>query len=356
MRQFLRWEYLLCKRFFRRKSFLVLLLLLPLMGLLIRAGSREKSGILEIGIVAEEKEGKSSPLAASIAENLLQSESVLHYRSVKSESAARDLLRAGKLDAAWILPVDLETRVARMAAGKNIPLVDVLEREDSALVKLSRENLYRALFPTVSYEIYRNFLAENFDCDPDDPAFTKEIAARYAEIQIDGDLISYVNEGGREAAAVSYLRAPLRGMGALWLLLMSFVALLYYLEDLRQGMFDFVPRAAQRRYALRYLIAVQGLASLAFLALLLAGGLGLAILLVLVHPAREIAALLLLNLLCLLLVMSIGILTRGKRSLLIALLLPLLLLSLIGAPVFLDLGIRALELANPLYYYLKFAA
>ena len=73
MRQFLRWEYLLCKRFFRRKSFLVLLLLLPLMGLLIRAGSREKSGILEIGIVAEEKEGKSSPLAASIAENLLQS-------------------------------------------------------------------------------------------------------------------------------------------------------------------------------------------------------------------------------------------------------------------------------------------
>jgi|GEM_PF-6065617 len=93
MRQFLRWEYLLCKRFFRRKSFLVLLLLLPLMGLLIRAGSREKSGILEIGIVAEEKEGKSSPLAASIAENLLQSESVLHYRSVKSESAAPGALR-----------------------------------------------------------------------------------------------------------------------------------------------------------------------------------------------------------------------------------------------------------------------
>ena len=349
MRQFLRWEYLLCKRFFRRNSFLVLLLLLPLMGLLIRAGSREKSGILEIGIVAEEKEGKSSPLAASIAENLLQSESVLHYRSVKSESAARDLLRAGKLDAAWILPADLEARVERMTAGKNLWLVTVLEREDSSVVKLSRENLYRALFPTISYEIYRRFLAENFARNPDDPAFTKEIAARYAEIQIDGDLISYVNEGGREAAAVSYLRAPLRGMGALWLLLMSFVALLYYLEDLRQGMFDFVPRAAQRCYAFRYLIAVQGLASLAFSALLLAGGL-------FGHPAREIAALLLLNLLCLLFAMSIGILTRGKRSLLIALLLPLLLLSLIGAPVFLDLGIRALELANPLYYYLKFVA
>ena len=147
---------------------------------------------------------------------------------------------------------------------------------------------------------------------------------------------------------MSYLRAPLRGMGALWLLLMSFVALLYYLEDLRQGMFDFVPRAAQRRYALRYLLAVQGLASLALLALLLAGGL-------FGDPGREIAALFLLNLLCLFLVISTGILTRGKRSLLIALLLPLLLLSLLGAPVFLDFGIRALELANPVYYYLKFA-
>ena len=340
MRQFLRWELLLCKRFFRRKSFLLLLLLLPLLGLFIRSGSREKSGILEIGIVAEEKGGQSSPLAVSVAENLLQSESVLHYRRVESESAARD--------AAWILPSDLEARVERMTAGKNLWLVTVLEREDSSVVKLSRENLYRALFPTISYEIYRHFLAENFNRNPEDPAFTEEIAARYAEIQIDGNLISYVNESGREAAAVSYLRAPLRGMGALWLLLMSFVALLYYLEDLRQGMFDFVPRAAQRRYALRYLLAVQGLASLALLALLLAGGL-------FGDPGREIAALFLLNLLCLFLVISTGILTRGKRSLLIALLLPLLLLSLLGAPVFLDFGIRALELANPVYYYLKFA-
>ena len=111
MRQFLRWELLLCKRFFRRKSFLLLLLLLPLLGFFIRTGSREKSGILEIGIVAEEKGGQSSPLAVSVAENLLQSESVLHYRRVESESAARDLLRAGKLDAAWILPSDLEARV-----------------------------------------------------------------------------------------------------------------------------------------------------------------------------------------------------------------------------------------------------
>jgi len=113
-------------------------------------------------------------------------------------------------------------------------------------------------------------------------------------------------------------------------------------------------------FALRFPSAVMGLLSLTLLyffarrlyghrTALLAGGL-------FGHPAREIAALLLLNLLCLLFVMSIGILTRGKRSLLIALLLPLLLLSLIGAPVFLDLGIRALELANPLYYYLKFAA
>ena len=58
MRQILRWELLLVKRFFRKKSFLFLCLLLPLLGLFLRLGSRGESGILRIGLVTEEKEGQ----------------------------------------------------------------------------------------------------------------------------------------------------------------------------------------------------------------------------------------------------------------------------------------------------------
>ena len=130
---------------------------------------------------------------------------------------------------------------------------------------------------------------------------------------------------------------------------MSFVALLYFLDDRRKGLFSFASAAAERRFALRYLLAVQAVASLGLLALLFAGGL-------MQSAGREALSLLCLNLLVLLFVSVIGTLTRGRQEILLALLLPLLLLCLLGAPVFLDLGIRALELVNPLYYYLKLAA
>ena len=332
MRQILRWEFLLVKRFFRKKSFLFLCLLLPLLGLFLRLGSRGESGILRIGLVTEEKEGQLPEVNRRVADRLLTGDTVLRIERVTDERRAREQLRNGRLDAAWILPSDLEVRIEKRAGGKNIPLVTVLEREDSAVVLLSREVLYRALYPEISESVYRHFLTEKFSLQPDSPTVRQEVDARYAAVNLDGELIS-----------------PLRGLGALWLLLMSFVALLYFLDDRRKGLFSFAPAAAERRFALRYLLAVQAVASAGFLALLFAGGL-------LQSAGREALSLLCLNLLVLLFVSVIGALTRGRQEVLLALLLPLLLLCLLGAPVFLDLGIRALELVNPLYYYLKLAA
>lgn len=349
MRQILRWEFLLIKRFFRKKSFLFLCLLLPLLGLFLRLGSRGESGILRIGLVAEEKEGQLPEVNRRVADRLLTGDTVLRIQKVSDERRAREQLRDGRLDAAWILPSDLETRIEKRAGGKNIPLVTVLEREDSAVVLLSREVLYRALYPEISESVYRHFLTEKFSLQPDSPTVRQELDARYAAVKIGGELISYENAAGQTVRRQSYLRSPLRGLGALWLLLMSFVALLYFLDDRRKGLFSFAPAAAERRFALRYLLAVQAVASLGLLALLFAGGL-------LQSAGREALSLLCLNLLVLLFVSVIGALTRGRQEILLALLLPLLLLCLLGAPVFLDLGIRALQLVNPLYYYLKLAA
>ena len=63
MRQILRWEFLLVKRFFRKKSFLFLCLLLPLLGLFLRLGSRGESGILRIGYGREGRAAAGSESA-----------------------------------------------------------------------------------------------------------------------------------------------------------------------------------------------------------------------------------------------------------------------------------------------------
>ncbi|MBF1257059.1 MAG: hypothetical protein HXM40_07505, partial [Stomatobaculum longum] len=130
MRQVLRWERLLIKRFFRKKSFLLLCLLLPLLGFFLRLGSRGESGILRIGLVAEEKEGQLPEVNRRVADRLLTGDTVLRIEKISDERRAREQLRDGRLDAAWILPPDLEARIEKRAGGKNIPLVTVLERED----------------------------------------------------------------------------------------------------------------------------------------------------------------------------------------------------------------------------------
>ena len=211
MRQILRWEFLLVKRFFRKKSFLFLCLLLPLLGFFLRLGSRGESGILRIGLVAEEKEGQLPEVNRRVADRLLTGDTVLRIEKVPDERRAREQLRDGRLDAAWILPSDLEARIEKRAGGKNIPLVTVLEREDSAVVLLSREVLYRALYPEISESVYRSFLTEKFSLQPDSPTVRQELDTRYAAVKIDGELISYENAAGQTVRRQSYLRSARSG-------------------------------------------------------------------------------------------------------------------------------------------------
>ena len=97
MRQILRWERLLIKRFFRKKSFLILCLLLPLLGFFLRLGSRGESGILRIGLVAEEKEGQLPEVNRRVEDRLLTGDTVLRIEKVSDERRAREQLRDGRL-------------------------------------------------------------------------------------------------------------------------------------------------------------------------------------------------------------------------------------------------------------------
>ena len=144
--------WVLNRRFLCRPSFLVILLLPPLLALGLSAFAAGEKGILTVALYPG-----GDPLAAGITENLTDS-GVLRIRLCASPEEARERLDWGEADTAWMFAEDLAGELARYAAGKRAQAVTVVEREDNVFLMLSRERLYAALYPDAAAAIRTRLL------------------------------------------------------------------------------------------------------------------------------------------------------------------------------------------------------
>ena len=100
-----RWYIALNKRLLKRAEFIIMLLSLPLLVLGIMSVSKQKKGLLDIGIVA----GNLSTSDGRAVVNKLKSEkSVLDFEVYEDEQLAKEKLQRGKLDIIWVLPDSLD--------------------------------------------------------------------------------------------------------------------------------------------------------------------------------------------------------------------------------------------------------
>ena len=157
IRRFFLWYALLTKRLLKRPAYLAVLLLVPLFALAIALFSRQDSGVLTVALCVEDP---ADPVAAAAAERLLNSDSILRCVPAESAEAAMETVRAGRADAAWIFHADLEKRLGDFIRYGKGGFITVAEREDNIFLKVSREKLYAALYPELSFALFRNY-AEN---------------------------------------------------------------------------------------------------------------------------------------------------------------------------------------------------
>ena len=162
IRRFFLWYGLLSKRLLRRPGYLAVLLLIPLFALALALFSRQESGVVTVALCLEEP---ADAAARTTAERLLNAESILRCSAYPDPEAAREAVRSGQADAAWILPADLEKRLdffARYGSGGSITVV---EREENVFLMLAREKLYAALYPELSFSVFRNYLVNELGAD-----------------------------------------------------------------------------------------------------------------------------------------------------------------------------------------------
>ena len=332
------------KRLFRKISFIIVLLMIPVLVAGLKNRADEESGLVRIGLYTPDEEGSFSD---EIIDRFLEDESVFLYSEYESEEEGIAALEECVIDALWILPEDLDALLLELADKNRIrPVIRVIEREDDVALIFTREILCSKVFPRFAYDAYTDYVSDHIGADaPDDETLRMvyDSICRKGNLFAPGVLGKDVSEALEEE---TYFTAPMRGLLAIWMVLAGFAALMYYKNDEEKGVHDMVP-VSRRLYGAFALQAVV-LTDCGIIYLIACGILG-----ILTDPVREITYLILfagcISVFCNIL----GLLINDLRG--IGMLVPFaILLMIVLCPVFFDLrSAGAVRGILPPFYYLK---
>lgn len=255
MNRWILYYWLLTKRFFKKKTFLVILCAIPLLTYGLQLVSKQDSGILRIALYTENMEGTE---ANSVIQRLIQEDSVLHFFITENENEAIEAVAANKADAAWIFSENyslyLDAFIEQGYLDK--AAVMIYEREDTVALELSRLKLYGAMFPELVYSTYCQFTKEEIPGNGDVSDLILREAYESAKVEENLFCLEYRNNE-KQASTRNYLMAPVRGMLSLMIFLCGFASIMYYFRDEEQGMFLGIPAVSSEKLVGVYALAAM---------------------------------------------------------------------------------------------------
>ena len=342
--KWMRWVAFLWKRLYKKATFVVLLLSIPLLVLAYNATAQEDSGILTIALASRSSDVDT--LTRRVWDDLQGSQLIL-YVECESAELATEMVRRGAADTAWIFEADLENKIYDFAARRNRQnaFVTIVEPEDRVMLKLLREVLSGTLFPHCSPALYLGYLREN---------------APELEHLSDGQLLEYYENAGFDENLFiitdiegnpsvqeekeNYLLSPLRGMLAVVVVLAGLASAMYYIRDEEVGTFALVNQRVKPLVEL----GCQMIGNINVLTVVL---ISLAVTKQTAAFGRELALMLIYGLCVAAFSMLVRRLTGSVRGL--SMVTPMLVVAMLAVcPVFFDLGMmRQVQLLLPPTYF-----
>ena len=226
------WYFILTKRILKQKVFAAILILIPLMAFAMHLMPSRDGGIITIALA---RLGDDEFSADTIA-RLTDGGGVIKYLHYETENEAVQAVESGKCDAAWIFKEDAMTQAAKFAAGRSTDgAVKIIEREDNVALNLSRECLFIAMYPYISYGAYSDFLS---DLSPEEKVSEAELNKYYDAKVKKNSLIDYYYVDGTYQVKNDILTAPTRGLLAMIIMLAALASCMYACREEQQGIFE----------------------------------------------------------------------------------------------------------------------
>ena len=233
LQKLLYWMAFLWKRLYKKATFLLLLISIPLLVLGYNATAQEDSGVLTIALASRPTEVEA--LTRSVWDELQESQLIL-YVECESPEAATEMVRRGDADTAWIFEENLEHKIYDFVArrSRQNAFVTVIEPEDRAMLKLLREARSGTMFPHCSQALYLTYLRENA---PELQSVSDEqLLTYYENAGFDENLFLMTDIEGNSSQPeenTNYLLTPIRGMLAVVGIVHTGIAYALYFGGIR---------------------------------------------------------------------------------------------------------------------------
>ncbi|SDB56608.1 ABC-2 type transport system permease protein [Pseudobutyrivibrio sp. YE44] len=215
---------LLFKRLLKKKSYILMLMVVPLMVMFLNIIGSAPSGLMTIGVCFMGDGEVSQAIKADLEENPGNFHFVFYDDVSQVGSDVRDMV----LDEGWIVPDAVDWDILNMKAG-------IFIREQGISHMLAKEVFLSRVYPYYSKAFMNRYAAEK--------GYTEDLSAHFDSINVNSDLfeMGYFDEkaSDSELDSTSYLLLPLRGILSLHLMLCAIAASMYYIEDERNGLFIF---------------------------------------------------------------------------------------------------------------------
>lgn len=345
LQKILYWAAFLWKRLYKKATFVLLLISIPLLVLGYNATTKEDSGVLTIALASRTAEVEA--LTRSVWDELQESQ-LICYVECESPEMATEMVRRGDANTAWIFEEDLEHKIYDFVArrSRQNAFVTIIEPEDRVMLKLLREILSGTMFPHCSRAVYLTYLRENA---PELQLVSDEQLLQYYDnAGFDENLFLMTDIEGNPShpeGNENYLLTPIRGMLAVVVILAGLASAMYYIRDEELGTFTLVRQGAKPLVELGcQLISGVNVLLVVLLSLVLtrqAAGFG-----------REAVTALLYWLCVAAFSMAVRRLAGSIRAL--SMVIPILVVvMLVICPVFFDLGVlRQIQLLFPPTYFI----
>lgn len=210
---------LLYKHIILNKSFLILLVSLPLILFALTFLGEDSKGLINIGVNEE-------------FDSVLPSQDLINFVALDNNISGKKALEQGIVDSYWELEDDaFELLKTYIADNKLSPIVNVLEKENSLYMRFSRIMLDCIFLKEAAIDIYHDYASDYpaFDNKKDvlDEAFAnRRQNANFVELSV-----------GNYSSNTNVMTLPFRGMLAIFLLLMGLLVSLNLNKDYENNLF-----------------------------------------------------------------------------------------------------------------------
>lgn len=269
MKKILTWYYMFTKRLLRHYSFVVILLMIPVLLPIADSVMSKDSSVFKVALSSQDE----SESAKKAIKRLCESDSIISYEVYDTEKEAEAAVRMQKADAAWVFVEDLDAKIELYASGKGVePLVKIFEFGTDIRASLAREKLFGSIFPDISYSLYSGFVRN-------DVLKGKEVSEEEIKSVYEGDngfadivKVEELNAETVKETKTNHLTGPLRGLFSIIVVLCGLSAAMLFLSDKKEGKYDYIPGKRRIIPAFGLCFAATVLCSLAvYVALLVSG-------------------------------------------------------------------------------------